>query len=120
MIRLAEKIAKQSRCGNQHGAVISKGRRVLGMGCNLLKTHPVLGGGPVRAVHAEAAAIRDAVRKGVNLNGKDIYVTRINCENRLSRPCPDCERLLRKYGIRRVFYTNEKGTIVVEVYRAKN
>ncbi len=48
------------------------------------------------AIHAEAAAIAQAAREGVPINGSDIYVTIF--------PCPTCARLLVEAGIKRVYY----------------
>lgn len=74
----------------------------------------------MRSIHAEAAALRDAIRKGIKVQGKDLYVTRINCDNPLSKPCPSCAALMRRYKIRKVYYTSEDGTVLEENLSAKN
>ncbi|RKS71916.1 rfaE bifunctional protein nucleotidyltransferase chain/domain [Actinomadura pelletieri DSM 43383] len=49
------------------------------------------------AIHAEASLIGRAARKGVSLEGTDLYVTTF--------PCPSCARLIAESGIRRCFFT---------------
>ena len=114
MIRLAKKIARTSECRNKHGAVVADGRRVLGVGANSYRTHATYGGGPLQTLHAEAAAIRDAKRKGIDLRGKDLYVARIDAHSKMSKPCPSCARLIEAEGIRKVYYTDESGCVVDE------
>lgn len=54
------------------------------------------GPGVYTSIHAEAAAIGEAARKGISTEGADLYVTTF--------PCPTCARLFVKSGIRRVYY----------------
>lgn len=63
-------------------------------------------------MHAEAAAIRDAVRKGVSLKGATIYVARDSAL--MSRPCSSCLKLIKKYGIEKIVYTAGDGSIETE------
>lgn len=49
-----------------------------------------------RAVHAEMAALMDAVRRGVAVDGCTLYVTTF--------PCHECTRHIVAAGIRRVVY----------------
>jgi len=114
MMNLAKKLAKKSLCNNQHGAVIAKGRRVYGTGINTLKTSPTWGGGPMSSIHAEAAAIREAVNRGIDLRGKDIFVARVGKSNYMSRPCKTCKKMILAAGIRKVYYTDASGNIVSE------
>ncbi len=51
------------------------------------------------ALHAEQALITEAARRGLSLEGTDIYVTTF--------PCPTCAKLLANTGVSRVFF--EKG-----------
>jgi deoxycytidylate deaminase len=50
----------------------------------------------IRAVHAEMAAVTDAVRRGVSVAGTVLYVTTF--------PCHHCARHLVAAGVRRVVY----------------
>lgn len=112
MIAAALKESKKSECRSQHGAIITRGGSVLGKGSNTYKTHPTWGGGPLKTLHAEAAAIRDAVRQGINVRGATIYVVRGG--ERMSKPCPSCKKFIMQYGISKVVYTDGEGNIVTE------
>lgn len=115
MLRTAAKEAKRSLCNNfRHGAAIAKGKRILGTGCNIYKTHPTWGGGPLNTLHAEAAAIRDAVRKNINLAGATIFVVRANAGSQMSRPCKYCMKLIEQYGITKIVYTDTVGKVITE------
>lgn len=114
MISLAVKQANKSTVfRTQHGAVLAKGKRVLGTGYNQYKTHTKYGSGFWGWLHAEAVAIRDAVRKGIDPAGATLYITRIG-DNRMSKPCEFCQQLIEQYGIRKVIYTDNDGNIISE------
>jgi deoxycytidylate deaminase len=97
---------KESEKSTQHfklGAVIAKGNRVLARGFNNRKSHPRFGSGMFRSTHAEGAAIRDAVSRGVDLKGKSIYIYRKN--NLIAKPCACCEKLIKSFGISQIIYS---------------
>lgn len=52
-------------------------------------------------IHAECRLARKLTPDSV------IYVARINAsgEMAMARPCPDCERVLRNKGVRKVYYS---------------
>lgn len=54
---------------------------------------------PSRAVHAEANAIAQAAKHGINTNGASIYVT--------LEPCISCLKLIISAGIKEVFYETD-------------
>lgn len=114
MLTLAIKESKKSMARCRHGAVIVRGGSVLGKGHNTYKTHATFGRGPLRTLHAEAAAIRDARRRGINLRGATIYVARTGENSKMSRPCADCQGMLESYGIRKVVYTGQNGEPITE------
>ena len=116
MIHQARKEAIKSKCRCKHGAVITRGGSTLSKGYNSYKPHPTFGGGPLLTLHAEAAAIRFAVNKGINLKGATIYVVRHGGLSDMSKPCLNCEELIRAHGIRKVVYTNKLGNIITERY----
>ncbi len=55
------------------------------------------------AIHAEAAAIAEAAKEGVSLEGASIYVTNF--------PCPPCAKLIAYSGIRKLYYTTGYGVL---------
>jgi deoxycytidylate deaminase len=106
-MRAAIKASKKSSERFKIGAAISNKNKVLAVGHNKHKTHTKYSSGPFCTTHAEGDAIRKAVNKGVDLLGKTLFVYRKNC--RLSKPCPDCEKLARDHGIKKVVYSVDPG-----------
>ena len=61
------------------------------------------------ALHSEISAI---LKLGEEDLSKYCFVNvRVDANNNLalSKPCPNCERVLRQVGFRRLFYSSEKG-----------
>ena len=50
-------------------------------------------------IHAEQNLIGEASKRGISLEGCDIYIT--------LQPCPDCTKLLSSIGCKHVYYINE-------------
>lgn len=113
----AVKIAGQSTCRQMHGAVISQGRRVLAVGVNSFRSHPMHVTDPKReaSFHAEVAVLRQ-----LNYDVSDkavLFVARVNRlgEPMLSMPCPECRIAIAKAGVGKcVFTVNGKGFGVLE------
>lgn len=109
LFRMAKLMARQSTATNfKMGAVIAKGKRVLGVGFNdPYKTHPK-SNTPYQFIHAELAAILNA---RTDLNGACIYVYRSGHNERpmLSKPCEHCMELIHRAGIKTVFYSTNGG-----------
>jgi len=103
----ATQLAFTSKAYKRHGCVIVKGGRVLGKGINKYVNKPYFVSSfhmDRCSVHAEEAAIRNS---GGSLKGATIYVSRINNrgEERYSAPCNKCQKVMEKYGIRKVVCT---------------
>ena len=105
-MRAAINESKKSKHRFQIGAAIAKGKRVLSKAHNVRKTHPKFGSGEYSTLHAESHAIYKAVRMGIDLKGSTIYIYRHN--NNLAKPCPCCQGLIHKYGIKDVIYSGTK------------
>ncbi len=103
----------------QVGAVIIKEGQVLASAFNRHLPHPqepYIVGDPrtnfhkgehlekSTAIHAEAAAIAEAAKKGVALEGASIYVTTF--------PCPSCAKLIAEAGVSQLYY--REGYAVVD------
>ena len=118
---------------HQHGAVISKNKKLVCKGTN--HDRSFCSGkiyGP--SFHAEM----DAIRKweALFLKGKtiksfedvrkvakkfDIYVVRLSRKNGgfcESRPCHNCTKVMKRYGFKNVYYSNDDGGF--EKFRVKN
>jgi deoxycytidylate deaminase len=102
--KAAQKEAKKSKAKFKHGAVIFRGaRRVLSKGYNIHKTDPSFGSGEYKMLHAEGSAIKEAVRKGIDIFGASIYVFRLH--DNMSKPCKSCQQLIDKFGIKEIIYS---------------
>jgi tRNA(Arg) A34 adenosine deaminase TadA len=119
--------AVKSPCYQKHGCVISTSGRIIGRGFNNPRTtssDKVL----VKCMtcHAEAAAIREVIKKykrevpitkvshNVNyLAGRNctIYVVRVGVTGNIKRsdPCQNCAHLIKQFGIKRIVYSNDEG-----------
>lgn len=98
---------------NRMAAIIVKRNRLLGIGWNSRKTHPLqyaFSKSHLKiSLHAEIDAIIDALRthEEKDLNGASIFVARVlrNGSRAIAKPCPICQRALKAYGIRGIYYT---------------
>lgn len=68
-------------------------------------------------LHAETAAILDAVNRGEDPRGGVMHVIRPLRDGTLglARPCSGCMKALEAYDIERVIYSNEVGSYSVEI-----
>ncbi|MHA2504077.1 MAG: deoxycytidylate deaminase [Candidatus Kariarchaeaceae archaeon] len=104
---LAKHVASRSTCSRkQVGAVIVRDKNILSTGYNgSIKGEPhcsevgclVENNHCVRTVHAEANAIVQAAKHGINIEGADIYTT--------ASPCWYCFKLLANSGIHRICFS---------------
>lgn len=105
---LAVRVAESSEVSFKHGAVVVRGGSVLSVGVNKWKNpmkpdFPPSAYDPTISVHAEV----DALSRCADPRGATIYIARVNKrgEERISRPCIDCEKALIVAGVRKVIYT---------------
>lgn len=103
---IARVIATRATCDRKHvGAVIVRDRVILSTGYNGSVRgqphctdvgHLMEDGHCVRTVHAEANAIIQAAKNGVEVGGADLYVT--------ASPCWNCFKLIANSGIKNVYF----------------
>ena len=98
--KLAEALLNRSVCAVRVGAVIADKHGIFSWGWNSM-------GSSGYGEHAEAAAIRRA--NPWRLRGATIYIAGKRARQVYSRPCMDCERLIRGYRIYTIIYTDGKG-----------
>lgn len=94
---LAVDILARSGCCVQVGAAIEDGNGILSWGWNSM-------GFDGYGIHAEAHAIMRANKR--RLRGATIFVASMRKRNAKvvpSKPCPDCQRLIDKWGLRVVW-----------------
>jgi len=62
-------------------------------------------------LHAEADALIPLIKSGIDLSKATIYVYREHKDGTtaMARPCSSCQELIKKCGIKKVFYTTELG-----------
>lgn len=113
-MRIAKQVATRSTCDRKHiGAVIVRDKTILSTGYNgSIRTlahcndvgHILENGHCVRTVHAEANAIAQAAKNGVDVNQSEIYIT--------ASPCWTCFKLMANAGVIKVvfgeFYKDER------------
>ena len=113
-MKIAQIIAQRSNClGAQVGAIIVKEDRILSTGyngtpkgypnCCDVWDHQIT---PEHyewskkyEIHAEQNAIIWAARKGISIEGADIYTT--------MRPCAQCTKLIIGSGIKNIYYNED-------------
>ena len=105
-MNIAVQVASRSTCDRKHvGAVIVRDRTILSTGYNgsirglahcTEEGHLMENGHCVRTVHAEANAITQAAKNGVNINNSEIYIT--------ASPCWTCFKLLANSGIVKITF----------------
>ena len=105
-MNIAREVAKRSTCVRKHvGAVIVREKTILSTGYNgSIKGLPhcdevgceMVDGHCVRTTHAEANAIVQAAKNGIQINQSEIYVT--------ASPCYDCFKLIANAGIKIIYY----------------
>ncbi len=96
--RAAEKECLKSDYKFKHSSIIYRGRnRILIKAHNKIKTDPKFGSGDFCTLHSEGAAIKKALRLGIDIRGAKMYNFRTN--NNLSKPCPCCQKLIDRYKI---------------------
>ena len=98
---MALTVAKDSKCKQKHGALLVKGGCIVALGYNKPRNaHLAI----TRAsIHAEEVAIK----KAKNTKGAMLIVVRINSRGMAmsSKPCNQCQELIKSAGIRKVVYT---------------
>ena len=104
---LAKHVSSRSTCSRKNvGAVIVRDKNILSTGYNgSIKGQPhcfdegclLENGHCVRTVHAEANAIVQAAKHGINIDNSTIYTT--------ASPCWYCFRLIANAGITRICFS---------------
>lgn len=99
--------------GSRHAAAIVYKGRVLTVGTNKEKSHPLCREYQENKSRIYLHAEMDAVIRCMNLhgseilNGSSLFVLRRTKGNRVgfSKPCPACSKLLEVVGIREIYYS---------------
>lgn len=124
---LAKVMAKKSELNIRVGAVLVKKNRVIAVGFNKSKTHPIVKrfdyskGGRFKnpGIHGEVdCVLRSDLRDG-EVVGAKMYVVRINKSGEFvaSKPCLACLSMLKSYGVDKVLFYDKNIEVCVESFR---
>lgn len=114
-------ICKKSSMRHKLAAIIFKQNRILSIGWNDKRTCSKMHTKYRKyesTLHAEQHAISRIKDKNM-LKGASIFVLRLGADASimsLAKPCEYCEKSLRHYGIKHVFYSNNNNSISHERY----
>lgn len=119
----ARKIATVLDFSKTHvGCVAVYHGKIIGVGCNTNKTHPVQKyynrfRGSSEAflpkLHAEINCLNQIKNLNINFSKVRLYIYRIRKDQPygLSRPCPSCMAAIKDLGIREINYTSNDGFV---------
>lgn len=124
VIQLLDRVALMSDHPQyQHGAAIVKRNRVLGFGCNRMKTHPMQArfgkNGDAIFLHAEINAIRNSLKsyRIEDLAGSTLVVLRRTSKKYgMSRPCNGCMKAILEFDIKSVIYSTDTDFVTLGEY----
>lgn len=127
----AKSAAELSDFGKAHiGCVAVYRNRVISVGYNSQKTHPVQkyynqfrNNGDndlfMPRLHAEIACLNN-IRHLSHIDFSRIklyiYRKRVDRPYSMARPCPSCMKYIQDFGIRNIFYTSDSGYIHEKIY----
>jgi deoxycytidylate deaminase len=115
-IDILKKNALNSALYYKHSACLLKKDKILTIGKNRYFKNILVDNENIKlSIHAEIDVLYKHHNK--NLKGLDILIIRIGEKSynlRNSRPCNSCIQKLKEKGIRKVYYSNDKGEIVYE------
>ena len=105
-MNIAQEVATRSTFDRKYiGSVIVRDKTILSTGYNGSirglphcdeAGHEMENGHCIRTIHAEANAIVQAARNGVNIDGGEIFVT--------ASPCYNCFKMIANAGIRKIYF----------------
>jgi len=114
-LKIAERVASKSSMRHKLAALIVHKNNILSVGYNrqmgtILDKKPigVLCSGGAYSIHAELDALNKAFKvypeHRIWGNKLTLYVARKGWK--LAMPCEDCQKMLKRYGIEEVYFTN--------------
>jgi len=106
IFRLAKEASKYSKYKYQLGCVIVSNGKVVSVGFNSNKTHPIMAKySPHATLHAEAAALLPLKFKKIKNGVAVVYRESARGKPAMARPCKFCRQILADYGIKEFLYT---------------
>lgn len=123
----AKKIASVSDFSKIHvGCVAVYHGKIIGVGCNTNKTHPIQKYYNqfrdsseifIPKLHAEINCLNQIKNLNINFSKVRLYIYRIRKDQPygMSRPCPSCMAAIKDLGIREIYYTSNDGFIYEKI-----
>lgn len=117
----ARNVAEISDFHKTHvGCVAVYQGKIIGIGCNLNKTHPTQkyynkyrknSESLLPKLHAEINCINQIKDMDIIFSNVKLYIYRIRKDRPfgLSRPCPSCMAAIKDLGIKDIYYTTDDG-----------
>lgn len=103
------------------GAVMMLGNKVLAVGYNITKTHPIQKRYNIERgydpdvknngqIHAEMMCLINTKYLDVDWSRVSLYIYREHKDHTtaIAKPCPACEKAIRERGIKQVYFTTEE------------
>ncbi len=103
------------------GAIMMLGNKVLAVGYNITKTHPIQKKYNIERgynpdvknngqIHAEMMCLINTKYLDVDWSRVSLYIYREHKDHTtaVAKPCPACEKAIRERGINQVYYTTEE------------
>ena len=103
------------------GAVMMLGNKVLAVGYNITKTHPIQKKYNIERgydpdvknngqIHAEMMCLINTKYLDVDWSRVSLYIYREHKDHTtaIAKPCPACEKAIRERGINQVYFTTEE------------
>jgi len=120
-IALAVSLSPNTGKRNTHVSLIIKGNRILSVGVNSERSHPIAKKlKQSKDSDSQCAELNACLKLGLShrdelpdFSGLTIIAVRVLKCGKLgmSKPCIGCQKLIRQCGFKRVYYTNEKGEL---------
>ena len=118
---LAVAISPSNGKRNKHVAFIVKGGRIISVGINSERSHPLAKRlKQAKESESKCAELNACLKLGLghrdglpDFSGLIMVVVRVlKCGSLgMSKPCVGCQSLIRQCGFRRVYWSNEKGEL---------
>lgn len=111
-------------CKIHIGCVAVYQGRIIGLGCNCNKTHPMQkyynkfrnpkgekNITPLPKLHAEINCLNQLKHLDINFSKVKLYIYRIRNDQPfgIARPCPSCMAAIKDIGIQYIYYTTNDG-----------
>tara|TARA_Y100001970_G_scaffold293375_1_gene439792 strand:- start:4091 stop:4423 length:333 start_codon:yes stop_codon:yes gene_type:complete len=104
-IKVAIQLAKKSNMMHKHGAVLIYRNKIVGRGYNHYCKYRKNYDGRFKSIHAEVMAINNCPNQSIVSKCKLIVVRFVGGEMKLSLPCANCQKYLKKKKILTVYHS---------------